>query len=429
MGRPLQSRGLTGSDGAVADFRTFPEDFLWGAATSAYQVEGGITNNDWYRFEMAGKVVDGEVCGACDDSYHRYEEDLDLARALDNNAHRLSLEWSRIEPSEGEFDEAEIAHYRDVLQAVRDRGMKVFLTINHWTLPLWIADRGSWDDAGIVDAFVAFATKCGEAFGDLVDTWITVNEPIHLINLGYYVGRWPPEQASFFVAYNAGQRMIQAHNRTYDALKRITPDTPVGVAVNSIHFKPCKNTTVRDRLYQPFFDWFVNFYFLDKVRDHIDFIGVQYYMAMSAAQFMKGVYACHHEGVHTDMGWRICPQGIRQVVRDTYRRYRKPIYVTENGIADAADRLRPAYLRSHLVELHKAMTEDGADVRGYFHWSLLDNFEWSDGWAPKFGLYAVDRETFKRTARPSAAVYARICADNGLPDMRISDEIGEVGCG
>ena len=409
-------------------FRRFPEGFLWGAATSAYQVEGGITGNDWYRFEEAGKVAGGERAGLGDDHYHRYAEDFDLARGLNNTAHRLSLEWSRIEPSDGVFDDAELAHYREVLEAIRARGMQVFLTINHWTVPGWVADMGSWDDRRTVDRFVRFAVRCGEELGDLVDAWITINEPIHQVNYGYFVGRWPPEKASFREAHTAGVNLYRAHNRAYTELKRLTPDVPVGVAVNSIHFKPCVEVTWRDRLYGPFLNWFVNYWFLDKVRDHMDFVGVQYYMALSVPQFLGADYSCHSEGPHTDMGWRICPQGMRQVVRDTWRRYGRPIYVTENGIADASDDLRPAYLRSHLVELHKAMTEDGADVRGYFHWSLLDNFEWSDGWAPKFGLFAVDRETFARTGRPSAAIYAGICADNGLPDMSISDELGESAC-
>ena len=399
-------------------FRRFPDGFLWGASTSAYQVEGGITGNDWYRFELAGKVIDGQRAGLADDSYHRFSEDFDLAASLSNSAHRLSLEWSRIEPSQGHYDYAQIAHYREVLQAIRDRGMRVYLTINHWTIPVWLADMGSWENPEAIACFERFATRCGEAFGDLVDAWITINEPIHQVNLGYFQGQWPPEKASFWIARRAGINLFKAHNRAYRVLKRLTPDTPVGVAVNSVHFKPCAKTTWRDVLYGPFLDWFVNYWFLDRVRDSMDFVGVQYYMALSVPQFLDGVYACHHEGAHTDMGWRICPTGMRQVVRDTWRRYGKPIYVTENGIADATDELRPAYLRSHLTELHKAMTEDGADVRGYFYWSLLDNFEWSDGWAPKFGLYSVDRETFVRTPRGSAALYASICAANGVDDAR-----------
>jgi len=409
-------------------FRTFPKGFEWGTATSAYQVEGGITGNDWYRYELAGRIAGGARAGLAADSYHRFAEDFDLARSLNNTAHRLSLEWSRIEPSEGHYDEAEIAHYRKVLRAVRDRGMLVYLTINHWTIPAWLADLGSWENPHAIGCFERYATRCGESFGDLVDAWITINEPVHQVNFGYFQGKWPPEKASFWIAHAAGVNLFKAHNRAYAALKRIAPGVPVGVAVNSIHFKPCVETTWRDRLYGPFLDWFVNYWFLDKVAGHVDFIGVQYYMALSVPQFLGADYTCHSEGPHTDMGWRICPQGMRQVVRDTWRRYHKPIYVTENGIADASDGLRPAYLRSHLVELHKAMTEDGADVRGYFHWSLLDNFEWADGWGPKFGLFAVDRETFERTARHSASVYATICADNGLPDMRLSDEIGEASC-
>lgn len=395
-------------------FRSFPQGFLWGSATSSHQVEGGNTNNDWWRFEQQGRVKGREVSGDAVDSYHRYEEDLDLAAGMNHTVHRLSLEWSRIEPSEGVFDQAEIAHYAEVLRAARARGMKTFVTLNHFTVPLWFDDRGNWPRMDSPKLFERFTRAVAEPLAPYVDAWMTINEPMHYVNFGFFSGRWPPARRHYVPARRAGLHLARAHRLSYRALKAVAPDTPVGVAVNAIHIKSCIPSGL-DR-WGWFYDWLMNWWFLDKTRRDLDFIGTQYYMALSVPQLVRNDFGCEHEGPHTDMGWRICPDGFRAQVTATWKRYGLPIYITENGIADASDELRPTYIRDHLAALHDAIVQDGADVRGYFYWSLLDNFEWADGWYPKFGLIAVDRTTMQRLPRPSAAYYARICADNGVDD-------------
>ncbi len=405
--------------------RTFPEGFLWGAATSSHQIEGGNTLNDWWRFEQDGYVIDGEVSGDAVDSYHRYPEDFDFAASMGHTMTRLSLEWSRIEPREGEFDHAAIEHYQDVLKAARERGLQTFVTLNHFTVPLWFADRGNWPQKDAPALFERYARYVAPKLGPLVDAWITLNEPMHHVNFSFYQGKWPPRESSFRIAHQAGMNMVRAHRRTYVALKELTPEIPVGVAVNSILFKACEPSW-RDRYLYWWYSWFFNYWYLDKVRRYVDFIGTQYYMALSVAALTHGRFGCEHEGPHTDMGWRICPEGLRLKVTETWRRYRLPIYITENGIADAEDRQRAHYIRDHLTELHRSIAEDGADVRGYFYWSLLDNFEWADGWRPKFGLAAVDRTTMERRPRESSRYYARIVAQNGLED---DEPLGEYLCG
>jgi beta-glucosidase len=398
-------------------FREFPKGFLWGSATSSHQVEGGNTNNDWWRFEQEGHVVDREVSGDAVDSYERYTDDFDLARSMNHSVHRLSLEWSRIEPSEGVFDDAAVQHYVQVLKAARERGMQTFVTLNHFTVPQWFDDRGNWPRMDSPAIFGRYAEHVGARLAPLVDAWITINEPMHYTNYAFYQAKWPPRTAKFWPTRRAGVHLVRAHRAAYAALKKADRDIPVGVAVNAIHIKPCVPSWLDS--FGWFWDWFMNYWFLDKTKATLDFIGTQYYMALSVPQLLKDDYGCGDEGQHTDMGWRICADGFRAQVTTTWKRYGLPIYITENGIADASDELRPAYIRDHLVALHDSIVVDGADVRGYFYWSLLDNFEWAAGWYPKFGLIAVDRTTMERIPRPSSRYYADICARNGLDDAAL----------
>ena len=398
--------------------RRFPDGFLWGAATSSHQVEGGNAGNDWSCFEREGRVARGEVSGEAVDSYHRYEEDFDLAAGMHHSAHRLSLEWSRIEPAAGHFDDAAIEHYVRVLQTLRARGMKCFLTVNHFTLPAWFADAGGWAAPASRGLFARYVSRVAPPLAGLVDAWITVNEPVHLAATGYLRGLWPPRRRGPAAGHAAAVNLAAAHREAYRVLKAVTPETPVGPAVNAYVVHPCEGgATWEDAVLSGPARWLLNDWWLDMVRDRADFIGAQYYMAVAARSLLHARYTerCESEA-HSDMGWRIYPEGMREYVARTWRRYRLPIYVTENGIADADDDQRPAFIRDHLASLHRAMVEDGADVRGYLHWSLLDNFEWADGWAPKFGLIEVDRTTMARTPRPSAAYYATICRDNAVDD-------------
>ncbi|HUT96436.1 MAG TPA: glycoside hydrolase family 1 protein [Candidatus Paceibacterota bacterium] len=368
----------------------FPENFYWGTATSAYQVEGGI-KNDW---SMIGKKFDAGI--ACD-HYHKFEEDFDLAKSLNNNAHRFSIEWARIEPEEGKFDQKEIEHYRKVILALKERGLEPFMTLYHWTLPIWFVEKGGWLNEDAPKDFGRFVGKIVSEYKDLVKFWITLNEPDNVYAvLSFLIGKWPPFIKNWFKFRRVCKQLIITHKEIYELIHKISPDAFVGIAQNYTHFKG----------FLKILNTFWNQKFLNKIENHHDFIGLNYYFHHSLSEILK---LSHRK--RTDIGWEIYPEGIYHVLKD-FKKYNKPIYITENGLADAKDEKRTKFIIEHLKWVYKAI-EEGVDVRGYFHWSLLDNFEWDKGFEPRFGLIEIDYKTFQRIPRPSSRVYAEICKNNG----------------
>jgi beta-glucosidase len=417
----------------------FPKGFLWGAATAAHQVEGGNRNNDWWEWEhRGGKIADGTTSEIACDQYNRYEEDFDLIRELGHNAHRLSLEWSRIEPEKGVFSSEALAHYRRVLEALREREIEPLLTLHHFTNPLWLSQMGGWENPEVVEYFTRYAKVVASELGSLVRFWNTINEPAVYAYQGYVDGIWPPGSKSLRSAAIVMTNMLRAHALAYHIIHETSPGRgcSVGIAKHIRLFDPLRPRHVCDRALARLSDFIINWRFLDAVdtgrlawplgmgqkvqllaATH-DFIGLNYYtremirfnLLKPHTLFMQNL--TRPGSATNDLGWELYPEGLYRVLM-RLKRYGKPIYITENGCAAADDSLRRAYLRDHLVQIHRAISE-GADVRGYFHWSLLDNFEWAEGLAPRFGLVAVDYETQKRSARPSAQVYAQIAAHNRL---------------
>lgn len=393
----------------------FPKDFLWGAATSAHQVEGG-NFNDWTKWEKENaKILAKEakdywqdwqqekfpkmfepsnyISGRACDHYHKYEEDFDIAKTLGHKAHRFSIEWSRIEPEEGKFNEEEIEHYRKVLKSLRERGLEPFVTLYHWPLPLWLEQKGGWLNKRTSYYFDRYIKIISEKLFDLVDYWVTLNEPNVYSAQSFLTGEWPPQKKNPLKYLRVLKNLTRAHKQAYKSLHLIDKNCNVGIAKNNICFK-----------FNPFADYFWNKYFLNKIKNQQDFIGLQYYFYNS---FLKP-----KDVLVSDLGWDIIPQGIYSVLRQL-KRYNKPIYITENGLADADDSKREKFIKEHLKYVHKAI-EEGVDVRGYFYWSLLDNFEWNKGFWPRFGLVEVDYNTLERKVRPSAWKYAEICKSNEM---------------
>lgn len=388
----------------------FPKSFLWGSATSAYQVEGGIENNDWAEAARQGKIPPaGRAC----DHYNRYEEDFDIAKSLGQNAHRFSIEWARIEPEEGRFDERAIEHYRSVLRALHDRGLEPFVTLWHFNLPVWFARMGGFENKKAAFYFeryceyvmskLAASTKTTASQGGIgVRFWITINEPIVYASQGYLRGGWPPFKKNIFRFIKVVDNLAVSHNVAYKKIKSIQPLAQIGIAKNQFNFEADRNPI--NRLLAKFLIWFWNHRFIGKISESQDFIGINHYF------YKKFGGKNIHE--KSDMGWDIYPKGIYNVLMEL-KRYHKPIYITENGIADATDTKRTKFIKDYLYWIYRAI-HDGIDVRGYFYWSLLDNYELHHGFKYRFGLIEMDYETMERKIRPSAHEYKRICEANSL---------------
>lgn len=391
---------------------TFPDGFIWGAATSSHQVEGGQTN-DWSEWEKKGLVADGSFSGAVTGHYERFEEDFDHAQALHHTAHRFSVEWSRIEPARGVWDEQAIEHYRAVVLALKKRGMEPYVTLWHFTNPLWFSQGGGWEQKGAPALFARYAARMATALPD-VTHWITINEANAYATLAYLIGYWPPEVTSPLRAHRVFGLLVNAHRSAFRAMKQINPNLHIGSAHNMIAFDPSHPNRILDRWATRSANRWYNDRWLRATSDASDFIGINHYTRqdISFRSFRQPISAEFTGEPKTDFGWQIYPEGMYRVLMRASR-YRKPVVITENGIADAKDRWREKYIRDYLAQVHRAIG-DGVDVRGYFHWSLLDNFEWREGYSKRFGLIAVDRKTQKRTVRPSARFYAAVCSSNSL---------------
>lgn len=415
----------------------FPRGFRWGVATSAYQFEGDNTGADWWAWEARGRIRDGSRSGRACDWWRAAERDFDLIAGLHLNAVRLSVEWSRLEPAPGRWDAAAMDRYLAMLRGLRDRGLEPMVTLNHFTLPQWVAVRGGWAWRGIVGAFAAFVARVVAAAGDLVDRWITLNEPMGYLLSAYLLGQFPPGRRNPVAFVRAVRHSLEAHAAAYRAVHAAQPAAQVGLAVYLRPVVPEHPRGVEAALAARL-DYLLNWLYPDAVRSGwlpgagrlrprangevggLDFLGVNYYTRTLLRRDVRRpqtlfVRAAPPQGADlADRGFgEIYPDGLLAVLRRA-RRYGVPLYVTENGLPDAADRLRPRFLVEHLRRVAQALDE-GCPVRGYYHWSIVDNFEWNDGWSLRFGLYALDQRTQARTARPSAALYAAIARRNALP--------------
>ncbi|MBO0701759.1 MAG: glycoside hydrolase family 1 protein [Candidatus Dormibacteraeota bacterium] len=404
--------------------RRFPEGFLWGCATAAHQVEGGSTNNNWWRFEQEGHILTGESSLVANDHWHRYREDFALLSGLHNNAHRLSIEWSKVEPEPGRFDEGAIEHYRDVLRELRRLGMTPVVTLLHFTTPLWFEDRGGWAGSGAVDAWLPFVERVARSLGDLAGLWCTINEPNIMALMGWVGGEFPPGRLRDLRGfYRVLRNLRQAHEAAYRLLHRITPGIGVGLAHNLWHLIPERLITA-DRLAAAFGTAVTGRWPLrpwrwpEVVTATCDWVGLNHYTGelvrfdpTNPAQVFTR--RTNPSGLpESDFGWVLNPRWMRRALRQLAH-LRKPVYITESGVSVHDDRIRVAYLPQLLGEVWGAIQE-GVDVRGYLHWTAIDNFEWAHGYSQPFGLIAFDPLTQERTVKPSGELFARIAARNAL---------------
>jgi beta-glucosidase len=329
-------------------------------------------------------------------------------------AHRLSVEWGRVEPVEGRFDGAVLDRYREEARALRAAGIEPMVTLHHFSFPTWLARRGGVLARDLPVRFEAFARRVASALADDVRLFITINEPNVLIANGYVLGIWPPGVVAPRAVPPAIANLRRAHARAYRAIHETKPTASVGLA-HHVRLATAATSRLLDRAAARLLDTMFNRLFLDLPQD---FIGINYYtrdvvrFALAKANEMFAERSVEEGSPLSDLGWEIHPSGLGVVLRDLGRR-KKPIYITENGIADAKDAKRAAFITDHLREALCAI-DLGIDVRGYLHWSLLDNFEWAEGYAPRFGLYAVDFSSQVRTLRPSGELYGRMAKDRRL---------------
>ncbi len=419
---------------------TFPHGFFWGAATAAHQVEGNNRNDwsewelvnaerlareseqtfswnpHWQRFRAEATNPQNYISGSACEHYTRYETDFDLAASLGHTAHRFSLEWSRIEPQEGEFDQAAIKHYRAVIQALRARGLEPFVTLWHWTNPTWVETKyGNWENPIVGEKFLRFAERMITEYQDLITFWAIFNEPNTFVGRGYIRGDRPPARRSIWRARKAIKNFHHTHQKVYDMIHTHQPKATVVLSHWFAFMRPYKNQYLV-RLIIPLLNYFRNGQFFHNLEDYCDAIGVQFYRVDYIRFGGWGAWGAISPVPlgewQNDLGWDLEPESIQSVL-ENLKKYHKPIYITESGLADATDTNRELFIKKTLQSVHRAIA-NGIDVRGYFHWSLLDNFEWSEGYWPRFGLIHVDYTTQARTIRPSAQAYAEICRTNQL---------------
>ena len=416
----------------------FPKGFLWGTATAAHQVEGANTNTNWADWENhPGRIANGQKAGLASDWWGgRWKEDLKRALDSGQNAHRLSIEWSRIQPTRDSWDEKALDRYVEVVRWMVDHKMTPLVTLHHFTDPIWLTQMGGWENPEIPELFETFTRKVVPALMEYVNLWVTINEPNVYVLCGWLDGVFPPGKSSLPLAAVVTENLVRGHARAYHAIHELQPQAQVGVAMNYRSFRPARSWSLLDRIpvslqnqiyNNAFHDALVNGK-LDLVLKKVsipeavktqDFIGVNYYTRdMIKFNLLKpgsmfGTSFFPKDALLSATGFLAnVPEGMFDALKWAHR-YDLPIIVTENGVEDEKDSLRLRYTIEHLHQIWRAANFNWR-VKGYFHWSLVDNFEWERGWTQRFGLWGLDVESQKRIRRPSVDMYEAICKENGI---------------
>jgi beta-glucosidase len=385
----------------------FPEGFIWGTATAAHQIEGGNVNNDWWVFEHTPGSGCVESSGDACDSFNRWSEDLDLVAQLGLGSYRFSVEWSRIEPEPDEWSRASLDHYRRVVAGCRELGILPVVTFSHFTNPRWLADRGGWEAPDAPERFAKFCEKTAAAIGDIVGMACTLNEPNIVSLMGYLAGVFPPGVRDVERRRSVTAGLCRAHRLAVEQLRAGPGDYPVGMTLSMTEYQAVPGGEERrDRIRRSMEDVFL------EATEGDDFVGVQTYSRMRVGP--DGALDSEPGVPLTMMGYERWPQGLEATIRRASEMTGgMPVFVTENGISTEVDSERVSFVTEALEGVQRCIA-DGIKVLGYTYWSLLDNFEWALGYGPKFGLVAVDRKSFERTAKPSAEWFGEVARANAL---------------
>lgn len=442
----------------------FPAGFEWGSATASAQIEGawnegGKSESIWDRFcTQPGAVLNGDTTHVACDHYHRFEEDIEIMRTLGLKHYRLSLAWPRILPAgRGAINPQGVAFYRRLLTALRNAGIKPAVTLFHWDLPQVLQDEGGWAVRQTAYDFEAYAKVCFQEFGDLVDRWITINEPAVVVWLGYDNGQHAPGIKQPKLAMQVAHHLLLGHGLAVRALRASGKKSEIGITLNMAAAYPLDPANPDDRLAAEIFHKGSSTWYADPVikggyptmvasqlradglfpevqpgdfeiiRSPSDFLGLNYYTGL-ACQLEASAEKPYNFGIKatsrekTDIGWEIYPQGLFELLHQLSDEYPgMPLYITENGASyddpivngQVNDSRRIAYLQAHFAAAHRAITQ-GVPLKGYYVWSLMDNFEWAYGYSQRFGMVHVDYQTQKRTPKQSALWYSEVMKNNGL---------------
>ncbi len=413
--------------------------FLWGVSTAAHQIEGG-NHNDWSLWEKnnaarlssqaspdnnygngklsasvwqyvakLASVPDNYISGTAANSWERWRDDIDLVSKLGLNAYRYSIEWSRIQPTRDSVDQAALDRYVQMTEYCLASGITPVITLHHFTNPIWFADLGGWSKKEAVGLFNAYVELVVNALPKNKAIYYTViNEPNVYVLLSWLLGHWPPAKHNYLAYRRAKKHLLAAHKNAYGFIKQADPSAMVSSSVNLMDFDPKPN---RFKIINNFLAYLgrklLNDWFIDRSLATMDFLAINHYMHCVVDM---GYYKNDATEPKSDLGWYLDPQSLSRVVNYAGK-FHKPIIITEHGIADAKDDKRVWFMSESLAALEKAI-QKGADVRGYLHWSLLDNFEWDKGYWPKFGLYAVNADNQKRSKKPSADIFKAIVAES-----------------
>lgn len=418
----------------------FPENFVWGSAASGHQIEGNNRHSNWWHWELATESQPNS--GKAVDYWNRYEEDHALMKQMGLQAFRVGIEWARVEPEEGKFDEAAIEHYRKIFQSLEKHGIKICLTLHHWVVPQWAAEQGDWRNKKMVDWFLCYVDRMVQEFGHFPFQWITLNEPMVAALAGYLSADFPPGRRNYFELRPVVRNMLRAHAGAYKIIHDADPDAQVGyamaypdlqtwgskgfagwyermtVAIGRRFVNDAWDHSIKTGRMHPLYGRGV----IRGLEDAIDFCGVNYYFRMTLRFSLKhwrtgfiDLEAAPDGIEKNDFGWQIWPKGIHTIISKVWKNFGKPVVITENGIADRTDEKRGAYITEHVKQIFLCL-EEGIPVQGYYHWSFIDNFEWKEGFDMCFGLVEVDPNDpeLKRKLRPSAKMYSRIIRNNGI---------------
>lgn len=428
----------------------FPRGFLWGTATSSHQVEGNNKNNNWWNWEQeSSRIQNGDKSGlACDWWGGRWKEDLDRAAESNHNSHRLSIEWSRVQPSPDRWDETALDRYREIVRGLVERKMTPIVTLHHFSNPIWLEEIGGWENEDVSNLFVKYIQKVVDALKEYVNMWVTINEPNVFVSNGYIMGLWPPGKSDISAAMRVMTNIVTAHAGTYHAIHNLQPNSRVGSAIHFRGFIPHKtwffpdwsSAKILNSLFNNFYpraftQGVLNFPLLKRrvpnAKATLDFLGINYYtrdivsfnLLKKKELFVKRMFSPEDELSDSSLIAN-CPDFLFEAVKWGLQ-FKLPIIITENGVDNRNDVIRRKYLIQHIHQVWRAINFN-FPVKGYFHWTLVDSFEWERGWDHRFGLWELDLDTQARKKRASADLFSEICKQNCLSSKIVAEYSPEL---